>query len=92
MGRPIANGKVTLLKQGADFIGVNTGPKGQFSIKGLKEGNYEMKVEADGFHTYHFPIVVDSPDNKCRGALEVILSFGPDYCTRIRLVKSKAVK
>jgi Carboxypeptidase regulatory-like domain len=87
-GAPVARATVTILKDGTDNAEVNTGEDGKFSFGEVKAGNYEFSVNANGFRSFQFPIVVAKPDSKCRRALEIRLTLGyPQSCTGVRIVK-----
>lgn len=87
-GEPVARATVTILREGARRAAVNTGEDGKFSFDKLKAGNYEVQVQAEGYRTFQFPIVVVKPDSKCKRALEIGLTTGyPVDCTSVRFVK-----
>jgi len=88
LGEPVPRTRVTLLKDGAERAEVKTGEDGAFSFSDITAGSYVLRLEATGFRTSQFPIVVVKPDNKCDRALQVRLSLGyPVSCTDVRLVK-----
>jgi Carboxypeptidase regulatory-like domain len=90
-GDPVGHGKVTVFKQGAKTVEAPAGDDGEFLIGGLKEGNYELQVEASGFKPFRFSIHLVKPEKKCKQEIEVVLTLGyPENCTRVRLVKAKA--
>jgi hypothetical protein len=90
-GAPIGHGRVTVFQQGAKTIDAETGNDGKFLIDGLKEGNYELQVEASGFKSFRFSIHLVKPEKKCKREIEVVLTLGyPQNCTGVRLVKAKA--
>jgi hypothetical protein len=90
-GDPIGHGRVTVFKQGAKTIDALTGDDGKFLIDGLREGNYELQVEASGFKSFRFSASLVKPEKKCKQEIEVVLTVGyPENCTGVRLVKAKA--
>jgi hypothetical protein len=87
-GGPVARATVTVLKDGARSASFRTGEDGKFSLDELPPGTYQFQIEAKGFLSFQFPIVMDKPESKCKRALEITLSTGyPVNCTGVRLVK-----
>jgi hypothetical protein len=90
-GDPIGHGRVTVFQHGAKTTDAETADDGKFRVDGLKEGNYELQVEANGFKSFRFPIHLVKPQKNCKREIEVVLTIGyPQYCTGVRLVKAKA--
>jgi carboxypeptidase family protein len=88
LGEPVARARVTILRDGTGRAAIKTGEDGKFSFDDLKAGNYEVQVQAEGFRTFQFPIVLVKPDSKCKRALEVELTTGyPENCTDVHVVK-----
>jgi hypothetical protein len=86
LGDPIAHGTVKILRDGAQLTTIQTGTDGTFSVKGLKESNYDLRVEADGFLAFQFKVVVKDPRSKCKRALQIRLATATEHCTGVRLV------
>ena len=74
-GAPIPHAKVTVLKGGTELGAVQTGTDGKFSLERLEAGNYDVQVEADGYHTERSSIVIVRPATKCKRGLYVLLGF-----------------
>ena len=88
LGEPVAYATVTVLTDAAERAAVKTGDDGKFSFDELTPGSYELQVQAAGFRSYRFPIVVVKQESKCKRALEIRLTLGyPENCTGVRLVK-----
>jgi hypothetical protein len=88
LNEPIAGATVTVLKNGMQPITVQTGGDGKFSFRELKAGNYDLRVEAGGYQSIEFPIVMAKPDAKCNRSLEIRLYLGyPDSCPDAHIVK-----
>ena len=91
-GDPVEHGRVTVFKAGAKIADTQTGDDGKFQIDGLREGDYELQVEAGGFKAFRFSFHLVKPEKKCKREIEVVLTIGyPQNCTGVRLVKAKAV-
>jgi Carboxypeptidase regulatory-like domain len=87
-GAPIAGATVTVLKQGTEPIAQQTGDDGKFSYDKLSAGKYDIQIQAHGFKTFQFSIVIIRPDSRCKRALRVSLTTGyPEYCDGVFLVK-----
>ena len=56
-GEPLSGATVTIFIGGTARAAVKTGANGRFFFGDLTPGNYELRVEEDGFRTFHFPIV-----------------------------------
>jgi hypothetical protein len=56
-GEPLSGATVTIFIGGTARAAVKTGANGRFFFSDLTPGNYELRVEEDGFRTFHFPIV-----------------------------------
>jgi len=69
----IANAKVTVLKGGKELVVVQTGADGRFSFELLVAGNYEVRVEAEGYVTAQDSIVIVRPTTNCSRGLQVWL-------------------
>jgi Carboxypeptidase regulatory-like domain len=65
-GAPIAGATVTVLKQGTEPIAQQTGDDGKFSYDKLSAGNYDLQIQAQGFKTFKFSIVLAKPDGRCK--------------------------
>lgn len=76
-----------VLKNGMQPITVQTGGDGKFSFRELKAGNYDLRVEAGGYQSIEFPIVMAKPGAKCNRSLEIRLLGYPDSCPDARIVK-----
>jgi len=87
-GAPVARAAVEILKDGTELVALQTGEDGKFSYDRLSAGNYDIQIQADGFRTFRFSIVMSKPDTRCKRALKVILTTGyPEICTNVYLVK-----
>jgi hypothetical protein len=62
---------VKVLKNGMQPITVQTGGDGKFSFMELK-----LRVEAGGYQSIEFPIVMAKPDAKCNRSLEIRVYLG----------------
>jgi len=89
LAEPVSYATVTVvLRDGTGRAAITTGGDGKFSFEELTPGSYELQVQAAGFRSYRFPIVVVKPESKCKRALEIKLTIGyPENCTGVRLVK-----
>jgi Carboxypeptidase regulatory-like domain len=83
-GDPIPNAKVTVLKGEAEVVVVQAGEDGKFSCGRLEAGNYNVRVQADGFNTARSSVVIVKPTAKCVEGLEVRLSVGMGCSGMIR--------
>jgi len=91
-GAPVAHATVSILIGGTKLFALDTGGDGKFSFDELKAGSYDVQAQAEGFHTFRFPIVVVKVGEKCRQALEVELTVGSETCPGVRLVKPRTVE
>jgi hypothetical protein len=67
---------------------VQSGENGNFSFENLKEGNYEIQVQASGYASFEFSVVLANADKKCKRALQIPLSIRSSACTgNVRLAK-----
>lgn len=88
LGEPISGATITIFAGGTARTAVKTGADGRFLFGEFAPGNYEVRVQADGFRAFQFPIVVVKPNSKCKQALEIGLTTGyPENCTAVRLVE-----
>jgi Carboxypeptidase regulatory-like domain len=89
LGQPILNSKVTVLFNGTEQAEVKTGSDGRFVFDSLKKGNYEIRIQADGYQVFSFPIALAKPSKQCKRTLQIRLTIGYPSCGgTIRLVKS----
>jgi Carboxypeptidase regulatory-like domain len=86
-GEVVSDAAVTILKHGTEIATVQTRRDGKFSFEELKAGSYDLFARAVGFRLFEFPIVVESPEKKCKHTLEIVLVGGFETCTMIRMVK-----
>jgi hypothetical protein len=88
VGEPAPGVTVTIVKDGVATAKSKTDEKGHFSFGVMEPGNYELRVQAEGFLTEHIPIIVKKPRGKCRRALEIRLRLAYPYqCTYARVVR-----
>jgi hypothetical protein len=92
VGVPIAHARLSLSKNGKEFVVLQADEDGKFSIDGLSAGSYDIRAEARGFVAFEFPIVLAKPRPQCKRALEVELLVGGEGCPRISLVRPKDVE
>jgi len=85
-GGPVDDATVTIFRDGTAAAVVHGQEDGKFSFDALQPGSYELQVEALGFQTFRFPIVIAKPQAKCSRALRVKLVFGSG-CPGVWLVK-----
>jgi len=85
-GEPIPNAKVSVLRGEAEIVSVQSGSDGRFSFERLDSGNYEVRVEAEGYKTARSPVTVAKPGTKCKGGLQVLLAVGMG-CSSVGRVK-----
>lgn len=74
--RPIEGAKVAVLdKDGIAIEGkeMQTGLDGAYNIKGLKSGDYSLKVEAVGYTTVDVPFVIDGAAVDLDVGIEVVV-------------------
>lgn len=90
-GTPVPNAKVTILHGGEQVATSRSGRDGTFRVDGLTTGGYEVRIQAEGFYHFEFPITVVKPSEQPKRVLEVELAV-PGYCPGLRLVKPGAAK
>jgi hypothetical protein len=88
LGEPVPNAKVMIFRDGMEVVEVQSGANGKFSFENLKEGNDEIHVQAYGYESFGFPILVVKPAEECKRALQIPLSIRSSSCAgNIRFVK-----
>jgi Carboxypeptidase regulatory-like domain len=88
LGEFVPGATVTIIEKGAAQAVSKTDEKGQFSFGVVESGNYELRVETEGFLTEHIPIVVNKPKGRCKRGLEIRLRLAyPAECAHVRVVK-----
>jgi hypothetical protein len=90
-GAPVADAKLTILKDGNEVATMQSGADGRFAFEELKAGKYEMRVDAKGFVTAVSSIVLVKPGAACKKELSVLLGVGMS-CSSISLDKPKKTK
>lgn len=76
----VPNARVKVLSHGVAIAETVAGQDGKFSLDGLKAGNYQVSVTANGFDTYSFQVAVSQTGQKCKRRLRVTLSVAGNKC------------
>jgi hypothetical protein len=79
-GVPIVGARIFVFKDGTEVAEAQTDADGKFSFGDIKEGDYQLMIQAPGFASFSFPIVVHKPAQKCKQSLRVQLSIGYPAC------------
>jgi hypothetical protein len=90
-GQHVADAKVTILKEGKEVASMQSDADGRFAFKELKEGKYDIRVDAKGFSSALSSIVLVKPGAACKRELGVSLGVGMS-CSIITLGKPKNIK
>jgi hypothetical protein len=75
-GEPIPNAKVTVLKAGTELVVVKTSADGKFSFERLEAGDYEIRIQADGFIVAGSSVLLVKPTTKRKSGLQIVLAMG----------------
>ena len=75
-GSRVPNARVTVLKDGQELGVLQTDQNGKFRFEQLPPGNYQIRVDADGFRSAYASVVVTKPGAKSRRVLEAVLDVG----------------
>jgi Carboxypeptidase regulatory-like domain len=85
-GDPIPNAKLKILKHGTELAAVHTEQNGRFVFDKVDAGDYEIQIEANGFGTVRYAIVVAKPGALCKKMLRIQLPLGIE-CVHVQIVK-----
>jgi hypothetical protein len=86
-GERIPNARVTVLDGETQVVVSQTDKDGHFSFENLKAGNYDIRVEADGYSSAWSPIVLVNPSGKSKRGLRVVLNPGGMACSSMSRAK-----
>jgi hypothetical protein len=83
---PIPNAKLKILTHGTELASVHTGQNGKFVFDRVDAGVYEIQVDASGFGTARYAIVVAKPGASCKKMLRIQLPLGIE-CADVQIVE-----
>jgi hypothetical protein len=75
-----------ILKHGTELAAVHAGQNGKFVFGRVDAGDYEIEVDATGFGTVRYAIVVAKPGASCKKMLRIQLPLGIE-CADVQIVK-----
>lgn len=87
MGQPLANAKVTVLKDDTELAAAQTAADGRFSFPQFGAGNYVVRVLAEGYSGAQSAITVVKPPAKGKPQLRVLLDIGSMGCSTVARAK-----
>lgn len=85
-GDPIPDAKLKILTRGTELAAVHTGQNGEFVFDRVDAGVYEIQVDASGFGTVRYAIVVAKPGVSCKKMLRIQLTLGIE-CADVQIVE-----
>ena len=88
LGEPIGTATVTVVRDGREIASMQTSTDGRFAFNKLMAGNYDIRVQANGFLSAFSSIILVKPAEACKKELGVSLAVGMG-CSSISLGKHK---